>query len=106
MKLLIATRNAKKGREMAALIAPAWEPSGLLGGLEVVTLDGYPDLPEVVEDADTLRRQCAQEGERDGPRDGAVDGGGRLGPGGRCAGGAPGVLSARYAGAAWGRRGE
>ena len=55
MKLVLATRNRKKGLEMVALIAPPWEAGGGgLGHLEVETLAGYPDVPEVVEDAETF----------------------------------------------------
>jgi len=51
MTIILATRNRKKAREMAELLAPPWEPSALLRGFEVRTLADYPDLPETVEDA-------------------------------------------------------
>ncbi|QDV33910.1 RdgB/HAM1 family non-canonical purine NTP pyrophosphatase [Tautonia plasticadhaerens] len=96
--VVIATRNAKKGREMLGLIAPPWEPNPRLGRLEVLTLDGFPEAPEVVEDADTFggnARKKASEtavalnlwvlADDSGLAVDALDG-------------APGVYSARYAG--------
>jgi XTP/dITP diphosphohydrolase len=96
--VVIATRNAKKGREMLGLIAPPWEPNPRLDRLEALTLDGFPDTPEVDEDADTFAgnaRKKASEtavalnrwvlADDSGLTVDALDG-------------APGVYSARYAG--------
>jgi XTP/dITP diphosphohydrolase len=96
--VVIATRNAKKGREMLGLIAPPWEPNPRLDRLEALTLDGFPDAPEVDEDADTFAgnaRKKASEtavalnrwvlADDSGLTVDALDG-------------APGVYSARYAG--------
>jgi XTP/dITP diphosphohydrolase len=52
--LVLATRNRKKRDEMVALVAPSWEPSPALADLVVETLERYPELPEVVEDANTF----------------------------------------------------
>lgn len=96
--VVIATRNAKKGREMLGLISPPWEPNPRLDRLEVLTLDRFPEAPEVVEDADTFggnARKKASEtalalnrwvlADDSGLTVDALDG-------------APGVYSARYAG--------
>jgi XTP/dITP diphosphohydrolase len=84
---------------MLQLIRPPWEPPGALADLLVRTLDDFPPIPEIVEDADTFAgnaRKKASETARalnlwvvaddSGLAVDALDG-------------APGVLSARYAGA-------
>ncbi len=52
--LVLGTRNRKKGLELAQLVAPPWEPNPRLARLDVRTLDDHPDVPDVVEDADTF----------------------------------------------------
>jgi XTP/dITP diphosphohydrolase len=97
--LVVASRNRKKAREMAELIAPPWEPSSLLARLIVKTLDEFPEAPEVVEDADTFaanaRKKAAETARALGAWVVADDSGLAV----DALGGAPGVLSARYAGA-------
>lgn len=98
MRLVVATRNPKKAREMLALVAPPWEPGASLAALDVRTLADYPGLPEVVEDADTFAgnaRKKATETAR-ALREWAVadDSGLTV----DALGGEPGILSARYAG--------
>jgi XTP/dITP diphosphohydrolase len=96
--LVLATRNRKKAAEMLALVAPPWEPSPVLAGLEVRTLAEYPGLPEVVEDADTFagnaRKKAGETARALGRWVVADDSGLAV----DALGGAPGVLSARYAG--------
>jgi XTP/dITP diphosphohydrolase len=96
--VVIATRNAKKGREMLGLIAPPWEPNPRLDRLEVLTLDGFPEAPEVVEDADTFsgnaRKKASETAMALGRWVLADDSGLTV----DALDGAPGVYSARYAG--------
>jgi XTP/dITP diphosphohydrolase len=97
--LVIATRNRKKGQEMGELLAPAWEPGGPLHELRIVTLDVYPALPEVVEDAETFagnaRKKAVETAQALGMWTVADDSGLAV----DVLEGAPGVYSARYAGA-------
>ncbi len=91
MRLRFATSNPHKLREARAILEPA--------GITVEGLDSVPPVPEPVEDADTFEGNARLKavgyaralGERCLAEDSglAVD----------ALGGAPGVLSARYAGA-------
>ena len=96
--LVLATRNRKKAGEMLTLVAPPWEPSPVLAGLEVRTLADYPNAPEVVEDAETFagnaRKKASETARALGQWVVADDSGLAV----EALGGAPGVLSARYAG--------
>ncbi|RUL85041.1 RdgB/HAM1 family non-canonical purine NTP pyrophosphatase [Tautonia sociabilis] len=96
--VVLATRNVKKGREMVGLIAPPWEENPRLARLEVLTLDAFPDAPEVIEDAETFAgnaRKKASETARALGRWVLADDSGLAVD---ALGGAPGVYSARYAG--------
>src|SRR5271166_5149108 len=96
--LVLGSRNRKKCREMAELIRPAWEPNHRLDRLEIRSLDDFPAAPDVEETAETFAgnarkkaSELAQALERWVLADDsglAVD----------ALKGAPGVLSARYAG--------
>ena len=90
MKLLLATRNRDKEREIVAMLARL--------DVDVVTLDAFPHAPETVEDGATLeanawkkaREACAHTGlsalaDDTGLEVEVLDG-------------APGVFAARYAG--------
>jgi XTP/dITP diphosphohydrolase len=96
--LVLGTRNAKKCREMAALIAPPWEPNPRLARLSIRSVGEFPAAPEVVEDADTFagnaRKKAAETATAVGAWVIADDSGLAV----DALGGAPGVLSARYAG--------
>ena len=96
--LILATRNAKKGREMTALISPPWEPSPRLSGMEVKTLLEYPDIPETVEDAATFagnaRKKASEAAIALKSWVVADDSGLAV----DALNGAPGIFSARYAG--------
>ncbi len=93
MKLLIATKNPGKVREMRELLAPE-----AARGLEVVTLADFPPVPEPVEDAATFvenaRIKALAYADALGVMCIADDSGISVEP----LGGRPGVRSARYAG--------
>ena len=96
--LVLGTRNRKKGLELAQLIAPPWEPNPRLARLEVRSLDAYPEVPDVVEDADTFaanaRKKASEVARSLGLWALADDSGLAV----DALGGSPGVYSARYAG--------
>lgn len=98
LTLVLATRNAKKCREMVKLIAPPWEADPLLGQLDVRSLGDFPAAPEVVEDAETFagnaRKKAGETAAAIGRWVVADDSGLAV----DALGGAPGVYSARYAG--------
>lgn len=98
ISLVLGTRNPKKRRELAELIAPPWEPNLRLARLDVRTLDDFPDAPEVDEDAPTFggnaRKKAAETALAIGRWVLADDSGLAV----DALDGAPGVHSARYAG--------
>jgi XTP/dITP diphosphohydrolase len=98
IRFVLATRNHKKGLEMIQLLRPDWEPNPRLGRLAVCTLEEFPEAPEVVEDADTFagnaRKKASETARALGTWVLADDSGLAV----DALGGAPGVLSARYAG--------
>jgi XTP/dITP diphosphohydrolase len=83
---------------MAELIAPPWEPGPRLARLRILSLDDFPDAPEVEESADTFagnaRKKSSELAVALGRWVLADDSGLAV----DALGGAPGVLSARYAG--------
>ncbi len=96
--LVLGSRNRKKCREMAELIRPPWEPSHRLDRLELGSLDEFPGAPEVDESAETFAgnaRKKAAELARALDRWVLADDSGLTVD---ALQGAPGVLSARYAG--------
>ena len=98
MKLVIATRNRKKGEEMFQLLAPPWEPNARLAGLRIETLDDHPAAPEVVEDADTFAGNAQKKAVETARALGCWVVADDSGLAVDALGGAPGVYSARYAG--------
>jgi XTP/dITP diphosphohydrolase len=87
---VIGTRNRKKGAELAELLAP-W-------GLEVATLDAFPNAIDVVEDGDSFAANAALKATQQARRLGRwvlADDSGLVVD---ALGGAPGVYSARFAG--------
>ena len=90
MKLLLASGNAKKLRELVALFDGE--------GVEVVTPADVGGLPEVIEDRDTFAGNAAKKATSGAQASGlwtlADDSGLEV----DALGGAPGVYSARYAG--------
>jgi XTP/dITP diphosphohydrolase len=98
IRLILGSRNRKKCREMADLIAPPWERRPWMDRVEIGSLDAYPDLPEVVEDAPDFagnaRKKASETARAVGAWVLADDSGLAV----DALGGAPGVYSARYAG--------
>lgn len=91
MKLLVATRNAGKVRELARLFDG-------LEGVRLVGLDAFPSAPDVEEDADTFEGNAVKKARELAAATGlptlADDSGIEV----DALGGAPGVRSARWAG--------
>jgi XTP/dITP diphosphohydrolase len=96
--LVLGSRNRKKCREMAELIAPPWEPNRWLARLDIRSVDEFSRAPDVVEDAPTFagnaRKKAAEVARAIGCWVLADDSGLAV----DALGGAPGVFSARYAG--------
>lgn len=96
--LILGTRNTKKGRELAALIAPPWEPDPRLERLSIRTLDEFNSDIDVVEDSDSFagnaRKKASETALALGQWVLADDSGLSV----DFLDGAPGVFSARYAG--------
>jgi XTP/dITP diphosphohydrolase len=96
--LVLASRNAKKSREIAELLAPH--------GLQVVGVADFPDVPEVVEDRDSFAGNAQKKASETARRLGrwviAEDSGLSV----DALGGRPGVYSARYSGEPTGDRDE
>ncbi len=90
MKLLVATRNDGKLREIEALLA------GL--NVELLSLRDFPDMPEVVEDGDTLQLNAAKKAVETASACGVTAVADDSGLFVDALDGRPGVLSARYAG--------
>jgi XTP/dITP diphosphohydrolase len=90
MRLLVATLNAAKRRELEAL----------LGGLpvEVLSVQEFPAAPEVAEDADTLEENAASKASETARACGVYAVADDSGLFVEALGGRPGVHSARYAG--------
>lgn len=96
--IVLGSRNRKKCREMAELLAPPWEKSPALARLETRSIDDFTGVPEVVEDADSFagnaRKKASSQARALAHWVIADDSGLTV----DALGGAPGVLSARYAG--------
>ena len=96
--LVLGTKNAKKLRELAQLIAPAWDPNPRLGRLDVRSLDAFGPTPDVEEDAPDFagnaRKKASETALALGQWALSDDSGLMV----DALGGAPGVFSARYAG--------
>jgi XTP/dITP diphosphohydrolase len=97
-RLVIATRNRKKGAELTELLDPPWEEHPSRLGLVIEMLDSFPSAPEVEEDAETFagnaRKKASETARALGTWVVADDSGLTV----DALDGAPGVCSARYAG--------
>ncbi len=96
--LVLGSRNVKKCREMAELIAPPWERRPWMDLLRIESIAAYPDVPEVVEDADTFAGNARKKASETAVALGAWVLADDSGLAVDALGGAPGVYSARYAG--------
>jgi XTP/dITP diphosphohydrolase len=97
--LVLGTRNPKKGRELVELIRPPWEPNPWLDKLTIRLLGEFEGAMEVEEDQPTFsgnaRKKASEAARALGHWVLADDSGLTV----DALGGAPGVLSARFAGA-------
>lgn len=96
--LVLGSRNRKKCREMAELLVSRWERNPRFDALVVLSLDDFPNAPEVDESADTFagnaRKKASEMAVAIGRWVLADDSGLSV----DALDGAPGVFSARYAG--------
>jgi XTP/dITP diphosphohydrolase len=96
--LVVGSRNRKKCREMAELVAPPWEKSAAIARLDIRSLDDFPGAPDIEEDADSFagnaRKKAVELARALGLYVLADDSGLAV----DALDGAPGVFSARYAG--------
>lgn len=90
MRLVLATRNRHKVDEIRAALA--------LDGVELCTLDDFPDAPEVVEDGDTFAANARKKAREIAAATGRPALADDSGLAVSALGGAPGVRSARFAG--------
>ncbi len=89
-RLVLATRNEGKVREMAALLAPL--------GVEVVSLSSYPEIEEIPEEGDTFEANALTKARMVAARTGQLALADDSGLEVDVLDGAPGVHSARFAG--------
>lgn len=90
MKLVLATHNRDKAREIIDMLA------GL--DVEVVTLDDFPEFPATIEDGDTLEANALKKAREARDHTGCSALADDTGLEVDALGGAPGVYSARYSG--------
>ncbi|MBL8012318.1 MAG: XTP/dITP diphosphatase [Candidatus Omnitrophica bacterium] len=89
-ELLVATRNAGKIRELKLLLKEY--------PIAVTSLLDYPDMPEIIEDAETFEGNAAKKAVVIAQHTGRIVMGEDSGLSVEALGGRPGVYSARYAG--------
>ncbi len=89
-KLVVATRNAGKLREIRAILAPL--------SLEILSLGDFPEIPDVVEDGATFRENAMKKAKDAARRTGERAVGDDSGLIIDALQGRPGVYSSRYAG--------
>ena len=90
MKLLVATHNHHKLHEIRSILA--------LPHLEIIGMDFFPDIPEVVEDGDTFEANAVKKAAEVAAATGLLTMADDSGLEVDALGCAPGVYSARYAG--------
>ncbi len=92
MKLILATRNVHKIEELSAMLSDL--------NVELLSFRDFPDLPEVVEDGETLEDNAIKKAREISQATGLPALADDTGLEVAALGGAPGVISARYAGEA------
>ena len=90
MKLLIATRNQHKLHEIRAILK--------MPDIEIIGMDSFPDVPEVIEDGDTFEANAIKKAAEVAAATGLLTMADDSGLEVDALDGAPGVYSARYAG--------
>jgi XTP/dITP diphosphohydrolase len=90
MKLVLATRNRGKVKELAGLLSSL--------PVEVLSLDDFPEMPEVEEDGVTFKANAMKKALAVSLHTGEIALADDSGLEVDCLGGAPGVHSARFAG--------
>jgi len=98
MKFVIATRNAHKLGEIRAIFNTDSSTTLRAGGLEVCSALDFPNLPDTVEDRDTLEGNAIKKAQELCDATGLMALADDSGLEVDALGGAPGVYSARYAG--------
>jgi XTP/dITP diphosphohydrolase len=96
--LVLGTKNRHKCAEMAELIMPPWEPDPRLARLDIKSMDDFPPVADVVEDADTFAGNARKKASELAVAVGAWLLADDSGLAVDALGGQPGVYSARYAG--------
>jgi XTP/dITP diphosphohydrolase len=94
LKIIIATRNSGKIREIQSII----NNSDLKNKIEVETLASYPGIPEVIEDGKTFAENASKKARILAKFTGHIAVADDSGLEVDALGGAPGVYSARFAG--------
>lgn len=90
MTLVLATKNEDKKKELLSLLADTqWD---------IVTLNDFPDMPDVIEDADTFEGNAIKKAKETSLHTGLIALGDDSGLMVDALNGAPGVYSARYSG--------
>ena len=92
MKLVLATRNVHKIEELSMMLSDL--------NVEILSFRDFPDLPEVVEDGETLEDNAIKKAREVSQATGLTALADDTGLEVAALGGAPGVVSARYAGEA------
>ena len=90
LRLVVASRNSAKLREIGDLLA--------IHGVSVVGIDNFPDVPEVVEDGNSFAENAAKKAREPALRLAEWVLGEDSGLQVNALGGAPGIFSARYSG--------
>jgi len=90
MRLILATRNQGKIKELVSLLSPL--------DLEVVSLSLYPELPEIIEDGTTFAENAVKKAKTIASATGCLTMSDDSGLEVDYLNGAPGIYSARFAG--------